>query len=173
MARIWIGTALTLVLTGTLSGRASRADDAIDFGRDVQPLFKAHCYECHGPKQKKNGLRLDRRRDALRGGTISVIGPGNSAASLLYLKLVTDQHGPQMPPTGPLDPEQLNVIKLWIDQGAKWPDDLAGETPQAPPDFEGGANDGASPRWRSSGVSEDVERGPRIASLKGPVVRHR
>ena len=94
MARTWIGTALTLVLTAAISGRASRAGDAIDFGRDVQPLFKAHCYECHGPKQQKNGLRLDRRRDALRGGTISVIGPGNSAASLLYLKLVTDQYGP-------------------------------------------------------------------------------
>ena len=99
-----MGTALTLVLTGALSGRASRADDAIDFGRDVQPLFKAHCYECHGPKQQKNGFRLDGRRDALRGGTISVIGPGSSAASRLYLKLATDQYGPRMPPTGPLDP---------------------------------------------------------------------
>ena len=168
MARIWIGTALTLVLTGALSGRASRADDEIDFGRDVQPLFKAHCYECHGPKQKKNGLRLDRRRDALRGGTISVIGPGNSAASLLYLKLVADQHGPQMPPTGPLDPEQLNIIKLWIDQGAKWPDDLAGETPQAPPDSKAARmmellRDGDHRAFQRM-LSED----PRIASLKGP-----
>ena len=168
MARTWMGTALTLVLTGALSGRASRADDAIDFGRDVQPLFQAHCYECHGPKQQKNGFRLDRRRDALRGGTMTVIGPGNSAASRLYLKLVTDQYGPQMPPTGPLDPEQLNIIKFWIDQGAKWPDDLAGETPPAPPDPKAARmmellRDG-DPRAFQRMLSED----PRIARLKGP-----
>ncbi len=170
MARTWIGTgtALTLVLTGAFAGPTSRADDAIDFGRDVQPLFKAHCYECHGPKQKKNGLRLDRRRDALRGGTISVIGPGNSAASLLYLKLVTDQHGPQMPPTGPLEPDQVNIIKRWIDQGAKWPDDLAGETPQSPPDPKAARmmellRDGDHRAFQRM-LSED----PRIARLKGP-----
>ena len=168
MARTWMATALTLVLTGALSGRASRGDDAIDFGRDVQPLFKAHCYECHGPKQQKNGFRLDRRRDALRGGTITVIGPGNSAASRLYLKLVTDQYGPQMPPTGPLEPEQLNIIKLWIDQGAKWPDDLAGETPPAPPDPKAARmmellRDGDHRAFQRM-LSED----PRIASLKGP-----
>ena len=168
MARTWMATALTLVLTGALSGRASRADDAIDFGRDVQPLFKAHCYECHGPKQQKNGFRLDRRRDALRGGTITVIGPGNRAASRLYLKLVTDQYGPQMPPTGPLEPEQLKIIKLWIDQGAKWPDDLAGETPPAPPDPKAARmmellRDGDRRAFQRM-LSED----PRIASLKGP-----
>jgi ankyrin repeat protein len=168
MARTWMGTALTLVLTSALSGRACGADEAVDFGRDVQPLFKAHCYECHGPKQQKNGFRLDRRRDALRGGTITMIGPGNSAGSRLYLKLVTDQYGPQMPPTGPLDPEQLNIIKLWIDQGAKWPDDLAGETAAAPPDPKAVRmmellRDGDHRAFRAM-LSED----PRIASRTGP-----
>ncbi|HVA48653.1 MAG TPA: ankyrin repeat domain-containing protein [Pirellulales bacterium] len=168
MARTWLATALTLVLTGALSSRASRADDAVDFGRDVQPLFKAHCYECHGPKQQKNGFRLDRRRDALRGGTITMIGPGHSAASRLYLKLVSDQYGQRMPPTGPLDPEQLNIIKLWIDQGAKWPDDLAGETAAAPPDPQAARmmellRDGDH-RALQTMLSEDR----RIASLKGP-----
>ena len=88
MARTWMVMSLTLVLTGALCGRAARADDAIDFGRDVQPLFKAHCHECHGPKQQKNGFRLNRRRDALRGGTITMIGPGNSGASRLDLRPV-------------------------------------------------------------------------------------
>ncbi len=161
-------TSLTLVLAGALSGRAARADDAIDFGRDVQPLFKSHCHECHGPKQQKSGFRLDRRRDALRGGTMTMIGPGNSEASRLYLKLITDQYGPQMPPTGPLEPEQLNIIKLWIDQGANWPDDLAGETPAAPPDPKAARmmellRDGDQRAFQMM-LSED----PRIASLKGP-----
>jgi mono/diheme cytochrome c family protein len=47
----------------------------IDFARDVLPLFKAHCLGCHGPKKQNNGFRLDRRRDAMRGGTIAMMGP--------------------------------------------------------------------------------------------------
>ncbi len=39
-----------------------------------------------------------------------------------------------MPPTGPLSPEQISLIKSWIDQGAEWPDDLAGEKPATIPD---------------------------------------
>jgi len=31
----------------------------IDFRRDLQPLFKTHCLDCHGPKQQKNGFRLE------------------------------------------------------------------------------------------------------------------
>ena len=97
-----------------------------------------------------------------------MIGPGNSAASRLYLKLVTDQYGPQMPPTGPLDPEPLNIIKIWIDQGAKWPDELAGETPPAPPDPKAARmmellRDGDHRAFQTM-LSEDS----RIARLNGP-----
>jgi len=81
-----------------------------------------------------NAFRLDRRRDAMRGGTIPVIAPGNSQASRFYLKLIGSQYGPQMPPTGALRPEQIAVLKAWIDQGAEWPDEASGEEPSPPPD---------------------------------------
>jgi hypothetical protein len=74
----------------------------IDFGRDVQPIFRTHCIDCHGPDEQKNGLRLDRRRDALRGGTGTMIGPGNGAASRLYLRVAGNKYGLQMPPDDPL-----------------------------------------------------------------------
>jgi len=61
----------------------------IDFQRDVQPIFKANCIGCHGPAQQLNSFRLDRRRDAMRGGTIAVIAPGSSQSSHLYLRLIT------------------------------------------------------------------------------------
>src|SRR6185436_6995343 len=92
------------------------------------------CIECHGPSQQQHGFRLDRRRDAMRGGTTTVITPGNSAGSRLYLKLIGNKFGPQMPLTGPLTQEQIDVIKAWIDEGAEWPDDLAGDVPPSPPD---------------------------------------
>lgn len=106
----------------------------VDFVRDVQPLFKAHCTSCHGAKQQKNGLRLDRRRDALRGGVANQIAPGNSEASHLFFRLVGDRDGLQMPPDGPLASEQIKVVKAWIDQGAEWPDEASGETPPPPSD---------------------------------------
>jgi hypothetical protein len=39
-----------------------------------------------------------------------------------------------MPPTGPLAPDQIRILKAWIDQGAAWPDDLSGEVPVPPVD---------------------------------------
>jgi ankyrin repeat protein len=83
-----------------------------------------------------NGFRLDRRRDAMRGGSAgaAVIGPGNSAGSRLYLRLTGDRFGPQMPPTGALRAEQIETIKNWIDQGAEWPDALANDAAAVPAD---------------------------------------
>jgi len=105
----------------------------VDFVRDVQPIFRQQCYSCHGPAIHENGLRLDRRADAMRGGTIAVIGPGNSGASRLYLRLSgAPGVGPQMPPTGPLKPDQIAVIRQWIDEGASWPDEAAGDAPPRP-----------------------------------------
>ena len=105
-----------------MCGGASAQEPAkIDFARDVQPLFKAHCTGCHGPKKQNNGFRLDRRRDAMRGGTMNMIGPGNGDGSRLYLRLIGDTVGLQMPPEGPLGPEQITVIKTWIDQGPRGP----------------------------------------------------
>ena len=48
--------------------------------------------------------------------------------------LTGNEAGPQMPPDGPLRPEQISVIKTWIDQGAEWPDSLSGDTVPSQPD---------------------------------------
>jgi ankyrin repeat protein len=106
----------------------------IDFARDVQPIFRQSCVPCHGAIIHQNGFRLDRRSDAMRGGTIAVIGPGNSEGSRLYLRLTGSEFGPQMPPFGALKPDEVATIKAWIDQGAAWPDELANETPPVPMD---------------------------------------
>ena len=112
----------------------AQAPAKVDFGREVQPLLKEHCVSCHGPSQQMNGFRLDRRSAAMRGGTFPVIAPGNSEGSRLYLKLVGTQFGQQMPPTGRLSESDMEILKNWIDQGAQWPDELAGEVTPKPPD---------------------------------------
>jgi len=65
----------------------------VDFKKDVQPIFRANCIGCHGPTQQKNGFRLDRRSAAMRGGTLTMIGQGNAAASRLYLRLIGSDYG--------------------------------------------------------------------------------
>src|SRR5437764_799764 len=102
----------------------AQAPAKVDFSRDVLPIFRQNCVGCHGPSQQMNGLRLDRKSSVLKTGTRRVI-PGGVENSLLYHRLIGNQYGSQMPPTGPLRPEQINLVKTWIEQGAEWPDALA------------------------------------------------
>jgi ankyrin repeat protein len=116
---------------------AAQAPVTIDFARDVQPLLRAHCYGCHGPALQSGGLRLDRRRDPMPnrvGANRARIVPGRSGDSQLYLRVAGSDAGLQMPPAGPLQPEEIRLIRDWIDQGAEWPDHLAGDTPSPPDD---------------------------------------
>src|SRR6266849_3766595 len=103
----------------------------IDFGREVLPIFRQNCVGCHGPSQQMNGLRLDRRSSALKSGLRRIV-PGSSDNSFLYHRLIGTEYGMQMPPAGPLRPEQTSMIKTWIDQGAEWPDALANEADLPP-----------------------------------------
>lgn len=124
-----------LILSLCFAGHLFAQDPAkIDFRRDIQPLLKQTCEGCHGPTLQMNGFRLDRRSSAMKGGTFKAIVPGNSALSMLYVRISSSDRGPQMPPTGPLKKEQIDILKTWIDQGAEWPDELAGELPPVPPD---------------------------------------
>ena len=61
-----------------------------------------------------------------------MIGPGNANGSRFYHRLVDTTVGMRMPPTGPLVPDQIRILKAWIDEGADWPDELAGDRPLPP-----------------------------------------
>ena len=120
---------------GLSDGTSAQSPERVDFARDIQPLLRANCYSCHSASLQNGNFRLDRRRDSMPnrvGANGARIVPGNIAASRLYLRVAGNQAGLQMPPTGALRPEEINTIKTWIDQGAEWPDELAGETPSPP-----------------------------------------
>src|ERR1051325_3882735 len=98
-----------LLLDGSAIAQSS---PKVDFARDFQPLFRDHCIECHGPSQQMRGLRLDRRRDAMPnrvGANGARIVPGDSARSPLYRRVSETRSGAQMPPSGPLPPEQISL----------------------------------------------------------------
>jgi ankyrin repeat protein len=125
---------LLVALVPALASAQGAATGKVDFRTAVQPLLKEHCIGCHGPTQQMNGFRLDKRSAAMRGGSFPVIAPFNGEGSRFYLKLVGNQFGQQMPPTGKLPDSDIQILKAWIDQGAEWPDDLAGEGEPKLPD---------------------------------------
>src|SRR5256885_1119354 len=105
------------------SSAAGAQTTAVDYDRDVKPILREKCLGCHAGTQPQAGLRLDERRHAILGSADGVvIVVGNSARSRLVWRISGSQYGPQMPPTGALKPEQIDVIKQWIDQGVPWPE---------------------------------------------------
>ena len=140
----------------------------IDFGRDVQPILQKHCVSCHGPELQMNGLRLDRRADAMRGGTQSDIGPGNADGSRLYHRLIDTKFGQPMPPAGRLKDADIETIKEWIDQGAEWPDELSGETPTPSASPDASALMSAIRQGDRSAIDRLLRDAPDAVRQRGP-----
>src|SRR4051812_14975681 len=106
-------------------GRATQA--AVDFSRDIQPIFAGNCYECHGPQKQKGKLRLDTRDSALRESKDPIIVPGKAELSELYRRVTLPKgHEDIMPNRGePLTRAQTDLIRDWINEGAIWPTNLS------------------------------------------------
>ncbi|HMC58509.1 MAG TPA: c-type cytochrome domain-containing protein, partial [Candidatus Solibacter sp.] len=120
--------ALTGLFTLSLSGAADdpalppASKTRIEFARDIEPLLQKRCLLCHGAQQQMNGLRLDRKDTALKGGALGQdIKPGNSAGSRL-IRLVAGLDKIVMPPMGArLTAAEVGLLRAWIDQGVDWP----------------------------------------------------
>lgn len=98
----------------------------IDFVRDIQPILRDNCYECHAGTTEEGGLNLGIKAKAFKGGdSDEVILAGNSKDSLLIDLVSGGKDNALMPPEGsePLTKEQVSLLRAWIDQGAIWPDD--------------------------------------------------
>ncbi len=97
---------------------------AADFARDIQPIFEARCHSCHSAKLQVRGFRLDGRAAALRGGDSGVpaVLPGDSAGSPLFRYVAGLDPKIVMPPAGGrLTPQEVELVRAWIDAGAVWP----------------------------------------------------
>jgi WD40 repeat protein len=97
--------------------------DAVTYEKDVEPILANKCTFCHSGNIKEGKLDMGSYETLLKGGKRGPsILPGKSGESLLT-KLCGKTQKPFMPPKReePLTPEELAVVKLWIDQGAKAP----------------------------------------------------
>jgi hypothetical protein len=92
----------------------SAAERPVSFSDDVRPIFQSGCWKCHGSGTQLSQLDLSSKSSAAR-----VLVPGDSQKSRLY-RLVAGLDKPAMPMDGALTPQQVETIRLWIDQGAVW-----------------------------------------------------
>ena len=111
------GFALCFVGHCQLAGAA----DPVDFAKQIKPLLQKYCVSCHGGEMVESGFRADFGSLLLEGGDRgTVIVPGDAKKSLLYQVLVGEGDVAQMPFELPkLSDEQIALVEVWIDQGAK------------------------------------------------------
>ncbi len=109
------------------------AHGEVSFSTDVQSIFSAHCYNCHGADKQESNLRLDIPARILKGGDSGepVFVIGDSANSHL-IKLVSGENSKEvMPPKGErLSEDQIAVLRAWIDEGAILPGVAADAAPK-------------------------------------------
>ncbi len=135
-------SALLLSASAIISLHASQAAPLgkIEFNRDVRPILSENCYACHGfdPKHREGDLRLDtfdgatQDRDGARG-----IVPGDLSKSDAWQRIISEDKDEVMPPPKshktPLTARQREILKTWIEQGAKYERHWSFEPPKAQP----------------------------------------
>ncbi len=117
-------TILSLFLIGLSGINTSVVNAEIDFVKEIQPIFKKRCYECHGEETREAGLRLDQKADALAGSDSGQIIKPKDAEGSLLVKLISGEDADRlMPPDGEnLTEDEIEKIETWIEEGAIWPD---------------------------------------------------
>ena len=102
----------------------TQADDGTDFFENkIRPILVKHCYECHGPDEQENDLRLDSYAEILRGGaTGAAVVPGEPNESLLLHTIGYEDEELQMPPDGKLSDAVIADFRKWIEMDAPHPD---------------------------------------------------
>jgi hypothetical protein len=106
---------------------------SVDFAADIQPLLKKNCYSCHASEHREGGLRLDQKQRALAGGDsgAEIVAGKSGESRLVRVMAGVDEDFGLMPPEGkgkPLSAEEIGLVRAWIDQGAKWPDEAQLQT---------------------------------------------
>ena len=127
---------LTLLLALGTAGRLAAAENAspasamadvervqlVFFENEIRPLLVKRCYECHGDKKQKAGLRLDHITTILAGGDGGpALVPGKPAESMLIKAISYKDEDLQMPPKEELSSEEKALLEKWIALGAPWP----------------------------------------------------
>lgn len=135
--RLSLTLSITLAITLAIMSLppSLRADDAVNFSRDILPVLSDRCFHCHGPDEshREADLRLDQRESATEYGAIV---PGDPDGSELLARVTSEDLDLRMPPVDshrkPLSSGEIEKIRRWIADGAEWGRHWAFEKPERP-----------------------------------------
>src|SRR5438128_1270455 len=102
------------------SDRPFTTEQVAFFEQKVVPILKANCFKCHGGDKVKAGLRLSSREGLVKGGDSGpAVDLQNPGASRL-LQAINYQDGLEMPPTGKLQPKDIDTLTRWVKLRIPW-----------------------------------------------------
>jgi mono/diheme cytochrome c family protein len=107
----------------------------ISFNREILPILANNCFACHGPDEQKRETKFHFDTQEGMFAKAGVIEPGNAAESLLVEKITEPNPKDRMPPPDSghaLTERQIDLLRRWIDQGAKWDTHWAYVAPKRP-----------------------------------------
>lgn len=141
---------LVLLFCSLGFGRTQVDEVEVDFATQIQPLLSDRCFTCHGPDagQRKADLRLDLEEHAKD----FAISPGDPEDSDLLARIVSKDALDVMPPPSsklpPLSEQEIDLIRRWIKQGAKWGKHWSFDSPIKPqvPEFSSN-EEGREQKW--------------------------
>jgi len=133
----FVSSGIALVLFTLVPAGMSEGTGTLSFNRDIRPILSDKCFFCHGPDEaeRKAGLRLDLRAEAIDGGAIV---PGEVKESELYWRITSTDRSEVMPPPEThksLTPREVETLVRWIEEGAEYENHWAWqpvERPEAP-----------------------------------------
>jgi hypothetical protein len=150
VASLWVTTLWTFTQAAPQGSAmaqpaSSGRQPSIDYQQQVHPILGARCLTCHSAERRSGGLSLASYADVLEGGRSgAAVRPGDGDASLLLMR-ISGAIAPAMPMGAPpLSPAEVDVIRGWIDEGAretltsaaarpKWEAPLELSAPPVPP----------------------------------------
>ena len=112
--------------TGALPPAATKT--GVTYAADIQPIFEHSCVKCHSNDKPKAKLVLTNLAGVLKGsknGPVVIVGRSPDSLIVKAVAHLTEDKDIFMPPPhnkahiGPLTPEQIGLVRAWIDQGAK------------------------------------------------------
>jgi WD40 repeat protein len=135
LSRLSLLLAAALVAVSSLAARHAGAEPIaiaavnhpgeVDFEKEILPIFRRNCLACHSATEAQSDLVLENPQAVLKGGSEGPSAVAGNGAESLLIKLASHAKEPFMPPPDndvkakALTPDELGLIKLWIDQGAK------------------------------------------------------
>lgn len=120
-----VNTALLESFQAFAAADSFPADQLDQLNLQVRAIFAHNCYKCHSTEKRKGELALDHKEGVFAGGENgAILIKGNADESEIIRRLELPRaHDDVMPPKGKsLQAAEIDLIRLWIDQGAHWSD---------------------------------------------------